>query len=75
MSEKKRPAAGDLATYLQRGAAGPARCEILGRTPKRVRIWVRLPSGALAVRYVKEERLERTGGGLLDQAATRGGGR
>ena len=37
MSEKK-PLAGDLAAYTARGAAEPVRCEVLGRTAKRVRI-------------------------------------
>jgi len=66
MSATKKPAAGDLGTYLQRGASEPMRCEILGRTAKRVRIWIRLASGTLAVRYVKEERVTPTGGGLLE---------
>lgn len=58
----RKPHAGDLANYQQRGAAEPTRCEVLGYTAKRVRIWVRTAAGATSVRYVKAESLTRIAG-------------
>lgn len=65
-----RPAAGDLASYTRRASAEPSTVEVLGHTAKRVRVLLRLETG-VAVRYVKEDRLRKCAGGLLE---TSGGG-
>jgi len=56
---------GDLAEYSP-GRGDRRRCEVLGFTPKRVRVALRTAAGVIVVRAVKPEKLQFIGGGVTD---------